>query len=283
MLTCIEEFEAIKRAVNIGITGYIAKSTLDQNEIEQALSRVILELQEMPAKISEAQEDDLLRQQAFVDRYVFHRGNDHGDAFPIPQHNLQPILMTFDQQPNRKEQDRSSQYRTLRSVVLESGAGDLFTLACGYLIVLSTASASAVAYVTSQLDFVGRMVYNAQSRFVIGKRRDGIDSLYEQYPLLKRAREEHAGSSMCFLKETCDDYVQRAVGYINQHYAEDLSVAELAGRVGVTPNYLSSIFRKDVGGSVVEYLTRIRMENAQRLLAQTEMPVRQIAHRTGFS
>ena len=63
---------------------------------------------------------------------------------------------------------------------------------------------------------------------------------------------------------------------------EDLSLGEVARGFGITPEYLSSIFRKSTGRNFKEYLTDIRIENACRLLQQREMKVSDVARLAGF-
>lgn len=54
--------------------------------------------------------------------------------------------------------------------------------------------------------------------------------------------------------------------FIYSHYAEPISLAQIAENVGVTSSYLSSIFHKSVGESYIKFLTRVRMEQAAKLL-----------------
>ena len=78
------------------------------------------------------------------------------------------------------------------------------------------------------------------------------------------------------------DWANKAREMIETHYAEDLSLGEVARGFGITPEYLSSIFRKSTGRNFKEYLTDIRIENACRLLQQREMKVSDVARLAGF-
>ncbi|HUC94318.1 MAG TPA: response regulator [Paenibacillus sp.] len=62
------------------------------------------------------------------------------------------------------------------------------------------------------------------------------------------------------------DIASRAKAYIYTHYAEPLSLALLAEKLGVTPNYLSSAFHKAFQETYIKFLTRVRMEQAAKLL-----------------
>jgi len=62
------------------------------------------------------------------------------------------------------------------------------------------------------------------------------------------------------------DIVSRVTAYIYSHYAEPLSLALLAEKMGISPGYLSNIFHKAMQESYIKFLTRVRMEQAATLL-----------------
>jgi two-component system response regulator YesN len=62
--------------------------------------------------------------------------------------------------------------------------------------------------------------------------------------------------------------VQKAKQIIEEDYANQLSLKEVACAVNVSPFYLSRVFREEIGAGFVEYLTKVRLEKALELLAQ---------------
>ncbi len=70
--------------------------------------------------------------------------------------------------------------------------------------------------------------------------------------------------------------------WILAHLGDDLSVADLAERVGWSPAHLHRRMRQRLGISPMRFVTRLRMERADRLLADTTMSVTEIAHLVGF-
>ncbi|MFC0329068.1 helix-turn-helix domain-containing protein [Paenibacillus sepulcri] len=71
--------------------------------------------------------------------------------------------------------------------------------------------------------------------------------------------------------------------FIVQHMAEDLSLDEVAGRVSLSANYVSTLFGSISGESFTEYLNRIRLEQAASLLvADRHLTVADIAASVGF-
>ncbi|MBP3962923.1 response regulator [Paenibacillus sp. DLE-14] len=70
---------------------------------------------------------------------------------------------------------------------------------------------------------------------------------------------------------------------IHMEYKRDLSVEELAESVYLSPNYLSHLFKKQVGVSIIKYITSTRMKKAKELLAETNKKVADISEETGYS
>jgi YesN/AraC family two-component response regulator len=73
------------------------------------------------------------------------------------------------------------------------------------------------------------------------------------------------------------------LGYIQSHYADELSLALLALRCNLTPSYFSRAFKEKTGTPVFEYINRMRIEKACRLLKRTTMPVIDIALTVGYN
>jgi len=76
--------------------------------------------------------------------------------------------------------------------------------------------------------------------------------------------------------------VRKAKDYINEHYAEAISVKDVAEAVCLSESYFKSIFKKCSGYSYSEYLTNVRINQAKKLLNTTEKSVTEIAMDVGY-
>ncbi len=76
---------------------------------------------------------------------------------------------------------------------------------------------------------------------------------------------------------------KRAVQYIDQHYMENINVDSIANAVYLSPGYLMTIFKKEIGVSVIVYLTNRRIEKAKELLKENHMKICDIAEAVGYS
>lgn len=77
-------------------------------------------------------------------------------------------------------------------------------------------------------------------------------------------------------------HYQRALQYIASHFAQDISLGQVAEHLGIHPNYFSSLFKKKCGVSYSQYLRRIRIEEACRLMASTGYKLYEIAEMVGY-
>ncbi len=77
--------------------------------------------------------------------------------------------------------------------------------------------------------------------------------------------------------------VRRAMAYMHEHYAEPLSRQEIAEHVGLSEDYLTCCFRKELGLTPVAYLNRYRVQQARQLLKNTHKSITEIALDVGFS
>lgn len=73
-----------------------------------------------------------------------------------------------------------------------------------------------------------------------------------------------------------------AKSFIQSHFSEDLSLEQIAREVYLSPNYFSSLFTQASGVTVFEYLQQVRLEEAMRLLRESEHSILGIARRVGI-
>ena len=76
--------------------------------------------------------------------------------------------------------------------------------------------------------------------------------------------------------------VRECMRYIHRNYPQHLTVADLAERVHLQPNYLCALFKEHTGQTIMEHLTRIRVDAAAYLLRGTDLPMSRIAEQSGF-
>jgi AraC-like DNA-binding protein len=73
------------------------------------------------------------------------------------------------------------------------------------------------------------------------------------------------------------------LAYIDEHYAEAITLKDLSDLLGVTPQHLCTLFRKIMSTRIFEYINLVRIKKSKEfLLDQTSLPIRDVAHANGF-
>lgn len=76
--------------------------------------------------------------------------------------------------------------------------------------------------------------------------------------------------------------VEYSMQYVFQHFREDITLAQVAGLCGYTPNYFSTLFHKTCGTCFTEFLSRLRLNYARMMLVTTDESIADIALASGF-
>ena len=83
-------------------------------------------------------------------------------------------------------------------------------------------------------------------------------------------------------KKTEERVIVGITKYLQEHLAEDVSLSTLAEEFHLNAQYISQLFKNEIGVGFLAYLTNIRMEKAKKLLLTTSQPITEIAEQTGF-
>ena len=79
------------------------------------------------------------------------------------------------------------------------------------------------------------------------------------------------------------EFVGRTIAHLSQHYDQELTVESIAELTDISASHLAHLFRSEIGMSVRDYLTRVRVTIAQDLLAHTDDKLEAIATSLGFA
>ncbi|MDD9269439.1 response regulator [Paenibacillus sp. GCM10023248] len=112
---------------------------------------------------------------------------------------------------------------------------------------------------------------------------DTYEDLGRMMGWLSRYLEEVAAAMASANQRDVHRSVLAAADYIREHYAEELSLNSVSTRYFVTSNYFSTVFKEVIGENFLEFLTRIRMEEAKALLTASELKIGQIGEKVGYA
>ena len=77
--------------------------------------------------------------------------------------------------------------------------------------------------------------------------------------------------------------INQVLKIMDREYKSDLPLDEMAQRMNVTPEYLSTLFNREMGENFSTFLRKFRISHAKRLLKGTDMKVYEIAEAVGYT
>ena len=98
----------------------------------------------------------------------------------------------------------------------------------------------------------------------------------------------HYVEQECFAESSAvarprNETVEQICAYLAANYRQKFSLPEVAAQFYLSPYYLSRLFRRVTGQSIVDYINNRRIEAAQKLLETTELSISAVAEQTGFA
>ncbi len=77
--------------------------------------------------------------------------------------------------------------------------------------------------------------------------------------------------------------IRQAKQYIHDNYNSEITLESVSSLIGFNPAYFSSLFKKETGENFMEYVMKIRIENAKEFLIQTNKDIGEIVEDVGYS
>jgi two-component system response regulator YesN len=78
------------------------------------------------------------------------------------------------------------------------------------------------------------------------------------------------------------EVINTALEYINKYFTGDITLESVADEVGISPQYLSKIFKEKYGSNFIDYITAKRMEYAQELLSKKDASIKDVSKAVGY-
>lgn len=76
--------------------------------------------------------------------------------------------------------------------------------------------------------------------------------------------------------------VQFMIEYVHQHYAEDITLEQLASQLYISKNYLNQLFKRVTGETFTNYVIRVRIEKAKALLLDGNYLIYEVSEKVGY-
>lgn len=120
------------------------------------------------------------------------------------------------------------------------------------------------------------------------KRPEWLDAPYFiTFPEWKRLLRSMVTEGFDIIEKCCysanTGICKKVIDFIHRHYMEQISLKQIADLFFINAAYLGRLFQKTTGMSFKEYVNKIRIAEAKKLLLQTDMLVYEIANHVGFT
>lgn len=83
--------------------------------------------------------------------------------------------------------------------------------------------------------------------------------------------------------EPLSPFARRALALIAERFREPIGLREISQELGYSPAYLTDALRRETGRTVLQWIIHHRLEEAQRLLNETDWTAQQIAQAIGYT
>lgn len=210
----------------------------------------------------------------YTGKNVLSGSTDHGshedaEKLALPWHQLQPIF------------DSYNETRMLAWIGEVLSAMKLYSMSAKQRMHLYHAFVKRFFQAAMESGFPSAII--GESRMHIERQLKSTFREQEIESLLRR--ELCALLVVCRDQKRAQDYlpILRTKQFIQEHFAEEIYLDALAGRVGLSSTYLSSLFKKEAGVTVSDYIQLCRMNTAKALLLDCKLNVSEIAYKVGYS
>jgi AraC-like DNA-binding protein len=77
-------------------------------------------------------------------------------------------------------------------------------------------------------------------------------------------------------------HVDRAAQYVEAHHGPEITLTRVAAAIGLSPHYLTALFRRYTGRTLMSYVSDVRHREALALLRATDLDVAEVARNVGY-
>lgn len=80
----------------------------------------------------------------------------------------------------------------------------------------------------------------------------------------------------------CTSVINQIITFLNNNYHKDISLKTISEYVSYNESYISHLFSKEIGVTIIDYLNKARVDKAKNLLINSNLKVYEISSKIGF-
>ncbi|UJF34654.1 helix-turn-helix transcriptional regulator [Paenibacillus hexagrammi] len=146
---------------------------------------------------------------------------------------------------------------------------------------------TAVQWANRMMDII-EVDYGVNIEKVIGDRSKLIDTMLQasNWSLLMKECQELMNHVQFFLNVTKttlkEKLVQEMKTYLETHYCENFQLDQLAEQFDLSSSYISNLYSKPTGQTILEYTTSLRIQKSKQLLRESSLKISKISKSVGY-
>jgi two-component system response regulator YesN len=290
VLSAHDDFHLVREAFKLGAVDYLLKAELEAEALRTALAKACAGhsgSRDGSAGIIERRQLESLKAQVLRDLLAGPTAGEIQESFALLGITLEPPfrvvsvwIMDFDAVEQRWKDEGLSRfsdmlYRSLSQVLSSRYRGEVLLLRPSQAVAFVSmgpdpAEDRAAAFCEDAREYLERYL-SMRSAFSASPACAGPEDAAEAYRACKAAMSVESR------------IVVLAKKAIRERFADPaFSLEEAALRAGVSPNHLSFEFSRETSETFISYLSRVRVEEAKRLLSSTDLLVYEVAERVGY-
>jgi two-component system response regulator YesN len=258
MISAHQDIQYVKASIKLDAIDYILKP-FNREELKQVVAKVVSRLDK--EKAQQRLTDDITR---------YYTGSISSTGLPVIVESVEKITAICSTgQTEALTAEVEQFFLTIRQYKMESML--FLTTVCSELLIKAVRSAAAhvepamVQEVKDSLQQFRIMQSPKQiEEFVVDKLMD----------LEKASNELRSGKSRRIIRDV--------EGIIHKSYNQNLTIQQLAAEVFMSPGHLQTLFKKETGQTINDYITSVRLEKAQEMLKDPAIKIYEVANQVGY-
>jgi two-component system response regulator YesN len=290
VLSAHDDFHLVREAFKLGAGDYLLKAELEAEALRAVLAKAVSglsELRDRSVDILERRQLESLKAQVLRDLLAGPPAEEIAESFAFlgislesPFRVISVWIEDFDAVEQRWKDEGLARfsdmlYRSLSQVLSSRYRGEVLLLRPSHAVAFVSAGPDpaedlAAAFCEDAKEYLERYL-SIRSVFSASVACAGPEEAAAAYRASRAARSVESRIVILAKKAIRERFADPA-----------FSLDEAASRAGVSPNHLSFEFSRETGETFISYLSRVRMEEAKRLLSSTDLMVYEVAERVGY-
>lgn len=272
VISCMDDFELIRKLVPLKINGYVLKATINMEEVNKLLKETKEYLESIGRNGgNNSKKEDFLEKR--LKKYLIGEGSE-----PIWNENEKmKFLCKFSLRKEDEDKINDTAVKFIHELLIhqfKEGVTLLYEKPVRFFVFLSKDIENLekrAARINELVEsFLGiRPEYTYSVRFD----KENIADWFKRH---ERGGEDVNNSS------NWDYSIKTAIAYMNENHGEQLSLTKVADVAGISPTYFSTLFKKEIGKNYVEYLNEIRLKAVLKDFKLSDAKISFIAEKHGF-